>query len=347
MARSIEKGLGIIVKNKWYDDWIKDIPDLTDKVAIVTGSNSGTGFWAANALASKGCTVVMACRSVEKGQFAKQEILANHPDANLDVMYMDNMDLSSVRSFAKTFHEKYHRLDYLLNNAGIMAQPLIKSKDGFDIQFQTNHLAHFLLTKLVFDKMVASSGQARVVFHSSSAHSVFSPKFHRDQLIVPAYSWGMLGINVFLVNVVLPLIRMVPVDRWLRYGVSKLCNVLTMRELQHKIDEHGRENDIIIAVACHPGYANTALQYEGRQFFWFWKFGNQYFAQSAADGSLPLLHATVGVNVRNGDYFGPRYYATGPPVKEAVRGHGNNRIMATELWEYSEECIGEPFTVSK
>lgn len=347
MARSAEQDMGIIIKNRWYDDWIQDIPDLTDKVAIVTGCNSGTGFWAANALASKGCNVVMACRSVEKATAAKNEILSRYPNAKLDVLPMDNMDLSSVRLFAKSFHAKYDRLDYLLHNAGVMSQPLIKSKDGFDIQFQTNHLAHFLLTKLVWNKLVESPGQARVVFHSSSAHSLLSPKFDRNQMIYPSYSWGFFGINFFIVNVVMPLSGMSAVDRWLRYGVSKLCNILMMRELERKIAvaHYDKMADKVISVACHPGYANTALQYEARDFFWFYKWGNRLFAQSAADGSLPLLHATIGASVRNGDYIGPRYFSMGPPRKERVQGYGENRNMAASLWEYSEECVGETFDV--
>jgi NAD(P)-dependent dehydrogenase (short-subunit alcohol dehydrogenase family) len=137
MTRSGESAHGVTVENQWYDEWIKEkIPDISDKVAVITGSNSGTGFWAANALASKGCTVVLACRNESKANAARDEILERFPEAKIDCIVLDNMDLSTVRSFAETFNSKYDRLDYLLNNAGIMAQALIKSKDGFDIQFQ-------------------------------------------------------------------------------------------------------------------------------------------------------------------------------------------------------------------
>ena len=124
-SRSGEADHGVVVKNQWYDGWIQDMPDLTGKVAIVTGGNSGTGFWAASALAGKGCTVVLACRNEAKANAAKKEILGYYPDAQVDVIVMDNMDLSSVKTFAATFDKKYDRLDYLLNNAGIMAQPLL------------------------------------------------------------------------------------------------------------------------------------------------------------------------------------------------------------------------------
>lgn len=342
MSRSSEIEHGVEVPNKWYDDWIKDIPDLTDKVAIVTGSNSGTGFWAANALASKGCNVVLACRSMEKATHAKDEILTKYPDAKLDVIPMDNMDLSSVRKFAETFHAKYERLDYLLNNAGIMAQPLIKSKDGFDIQFQTNHLAHFLLTKLMWDKLVNSPGQARIVNHSSSAHYAFGSMFDRNRLDNPPYSFGILGLNVFLVNVVLPVIGLTPIGNWLRYGQSKLDNVLMMQSLKHKIADQGLA-DKVICTACHPGYANTGLQAAASDSMRSWKSLNQSFAQSAADGSLPLLYAAVGADVQNGEYFGPKHGGRGPPAKDKVKGFGKDLTMAADLWAFSEESIGEKF----
>jgi NAD(P)-dependent dehydrogenase (short-subunit alcohol dehydrogenase family) len=346
MPRSNEQEHVPQVENQWYDDWIKDVPDLTERVAVVTGCNSGTGFWAASALAGKGCTVVMACRSVEKADRAKKDILETYPQANLEVIQMDNMDLSSVRSFAKTFNAKYDRLDYLLNNAGIMAQPLIKSKDGYDIQFQTNHLAHFLLTKLLWNKLVASPGQGRVVNHSSSAHHFGSPIFDKDRMDDPTYAWGWFGVNVLMVRVFFPLMGANPMDRWLRYGVSKLCNVLMMRSLQRKI-EGANLTDKVIAVACHPGYASTGLQYAAAEAMSNWQRMNERNAQSAADGSLPLLMATVGASVENGDYLGPSLgmEMKGPPKKAKVGGNGNNAEMAKELWEYSEECLGEKFEV--
>ena len=258
--RSGETEHGVTVENQWYDDWVKDkIPDQSGKVAIITGSNSGTGFWAANALASKGCTVILACRNESKAKAAKDEIVERFPDAKIDCIVMDNMDLSTVRSFAETFNSKYDRLDYLLNNAGIMAQPLIKSKDGFDIQFQTNHLAHFLLTELLWEKMINTPGQTRIVNHSSGAHHMGSPIFDKNNMEDPGYNLGILGLNAVLWNVALPLMGLKPKDNWKRYGVSKLCNVLFTKELTRKIKAKDGLEDKIIATACHPGYANTNL----------------------------------------------------------------------------------------
>lgn len=321
--------------------------DLNGKVAIITGSNSGTGFWAASALAGKGCTVILACRNPDKAEAAKKEILGYHPKAKVDVIKMDNMDLASVKTFAETFNKKYDRLDYLLNNAGIMAQPLTKSKDGYDIQFQTNHLAHFYLTELLWDKMLKTTdGQSRVVNHSSGAHSLGGPVFDKTKMDYPTYSWGILGINVFLWNVVLPAMGLKPLDNWQRYGTSKLCNVLFTKELQRRIEEKGLA-DKIIAVACHPGFANTNLQNVAKDSVSNWEKLNAGNAQSAADGSLPLLMATVGSSIKGGDYCEPggAQHMKGAPMVGAVGGNGNDPAMAKELWSYSEECLKSPFTI--
>lgn len=336
------------IENKIYDDWIKDIPDLSGKVAVVTGCNSGTGYWAAHALAGKGATVVMACRSVRKAEAAKADILKDHPKAKLDVNQMDNMDLSTVRSFAKTFNSKYDRLDLLLNNAGIMAQPLVKSKDGFDIQFQTNHLAHFLLTKLLWNKLVSTPGQSRVVNHSSSAHKLGNAIFDKDRMDDPSYNWGFLGYNAFMVRFLFPMLGMKPRDSWLRYCMSKLCNVLMMRSLEQKIND-GNLTDKVIVAACHPGYASTGLQHGAGNAGSMsgWEQLNEKYAQSGADGSLPLLMGALSAGIENGDFLGPMgtMEMSGAPGKVAVGGNGNDRAMAARLWEYSEECIGEKFDV--
>ncbi len=347
-SRSGEVDHGVIVENQWYDDWIREnIPDLTGKVAVVTGGNSGTGFWAAAALAGKGCTVILACRSEARATAAKTEIMGYYPDAKVDVMVMDNMDLPSVRSFAKTFDQKYDRLDYLLNNAGIMAQPLIKSKDVFDVQFQTNHLAHFLLTQLLWDKLLNTDGQSRVVNHSSSVHALGGPVFDKNNMDYPTYNWGFLGINVVFWNVLAPLVGLRPVDNWKRYGVSKLCNVLFTKELQSRIEEKGLM-DKVIAVACHPGYANTNLQNVAKDSMSNWEKMNASSSQSAADGSLPLLMCAIGKTIKGGDYCEPGMgsrHIMGPPMVGAVGGNGNNANMAKEVWRYSEECLNTKFTV--
>jgi len=333
------------IEVQWYNDWIKEnLPDQNGKVAIVTGSNSGTGFWCASALAGAGATVVLACRTIEKAEAAKKEILDTHKEAKVDVIRLDNADFDSVRSFAKTFDQKYDRLDILCNNAGVMALPYSLTKDGYEIQFQTNHLAHFQLTKLLWKKIVETPGQSRVVQHSSSAHHFGKPYFSPDHMEKPQSGWT----QVLLVHLLIPLMGY-PKWNWLRYGVSKLSNVLFMRGLQTRIDDKDLTSKVI-SVACHPGYASTGLQYttgETAGAMPGWKKMNQNYAQSAADGSLPLLMACAGEGVANGDFLGPmgRGNMTGPPGKNPVKGYGDDPRQREELWKYSEECTGDKFDV--
>ena len=130
-------------KSNWTT---KNIPDQSGKVVIVTGANSGIGFEAAQALADKGATVVMACRGLEKGKSAVNQIKSENPDAQLVLKQLDLADLSSVCSFADEFLAEYNRLDILINNAGVMATPYGETAQGFELQFGTNHLGHFALT---------------------------------------------------------------------------------------------------------------------------------------------------------------------------------------------------------
>ena len=150
--------------NQWT---AQDMPDLTGKVAIVTGANSGLGYETARALARKNAHVVMAVRSQEKGQAAIKQIRQESPTALLELMPLDLADLASIRQFAETFKANYNRLDILSNNAGVMAIPYRKTADGFEMQFGTNHLGHFALTGLLLPVLQATPN-ARVVNTSSS-----------------------------------------------------------------------------------------------------------------------------------------------------------------------------------
>eukprot|EP00927_Polykrikos_kofoidii_P024310 TRINITY_DN22122_c0_g1_i1.p1 TRINITY_DN22122_c0_g1~~TRINITY_DN22122_c0_g1_i1.p1 ORF type:complete len:371 (+),score=59.62 TRINITY_DN22122_c0_g1_i1:54-1115(+) len=334
------------VPTVWYDDWIKqNIPDLEGRVAVVTGANSGTGFWCAAALAGKGAQVVLACRCVDKAEAAKQEIMEMHPGANVNCMVLDNMSFASVREFAAAFERMYDRLDLLVNNAGIMAQGEQASCDGYDVQLQTNHLAHFLLTSLLWKKLLNVSGStpARVVSHASSAHWMGGAKFDRQKLDVPpaAAKWCCFW------NCVAPCMG-VPPRPWKRYMMSKLCNVLFGLELQRKIDTAGLGSKVLSTMA-HPGWASTQLQkYAGDAgSMKGWQKMNMKNAQSAADGSLPLLMACIDESVKGGMYTGPggKQEMKGAPKLCQFGGSARDAAMAQELWSFSEKSCGVTFVV--
>ena len=147
-----------------------DMPDLNNKLAVVTGANSGLGYHTTRELARRGAQVVLACRSREKTETAMREIKATVPGARLEFMPLDLADLDSIATFAKAFKTRHQELDILHNNAGVMALPLVRTRQGFEMQIGTNHLGHFALTGLLLDVLLRTPG-ARIVNTASLAHN--------------------------------------------------------------------------------------------------------------------------------------------------------------------------------
>ena len=203
-------------------------------------------------------------------------------------------------------------------------------------------VGHFLLAKLLWQKLVDTPGESRIVQHSSSAHHL--GKFTPDNMEKPSAGWKLYG---WLAPIVFPIMGM-PRDNWVRYGVSKLCNILFMKGLVSRIEASKLESKVV-SVAVHPGYASTQLQQVAGEAGSFknWQQSNQKNAQSAADGSLPLLMACVGKDVSNGDFLGPTEGGNmvGPPGKNTIGGYGNDAEQAASLWKYSEERVGETFEI--
>jgi len=133
----------MINKNNWTAE---NIPDQSGKIIIVTGSSSGIGYEAARVLANKNAKVIIAVRNFKKGENAKAKIMSKNSKADVRVMKIDLSDLSSIKDFADEINQKFEKLDLLINNAGVMIPPYSKTKDGFELQFGTNHLGHFDLT---------------------------------------------------------------------------------------------------------------------------------------------------------------------------------------------------------
>ena len=144
-----------------------NIPDLTGKVIIVTGGNSGLGYESVKAFADNGAEVILASRSLEKGNAAKSEM--GNTKGKITVMPLDLMELASINHFADIFKAQYNRLDVLLNNAGIMTTPYFLTKDGLEAQNGTNHFGHFALTAHLFE-LIENTPGSRIVNVSSDAH---------------------------------------------------------------------------------------------------------------------------------------------------------------------------------
>lgn len=311
-----------MAKKQWNYD---DIPDLSGKVAIVTGGNSGIGYEAVAGLAAKNAQVILAARTMEKGEAAARSIRAKHPQAQVTVMILDLADLASVRAFAQDFLAQHNRLDMLINNAGVMAIPFERTVDGFERQFGTNHLGHFALTGLLLPVLLATPG-SRVVSVSSGAHvggSIDFADIHRER------NYTRFGA----------------------YSQSKLANLLFAYELQRRLARSGAGS---ISVACHPGYANTNLQHvaarstDSSLVTWLTRLANGLMAQSQEMGALPSLYAAVAGDVNGGDYIGPTGLGgfRGYPGKIKSNKTSYDEDLARRLWEASEALTGVAYPLA-
>ena len=171
---------------------LDQVPDQSGRTVIVTGSNSGIGYQAALALAKRKARVVLACRNQDKAKAAVERIQVEVPTASLVSLPLDLADLSSVAAFSDAFRSAHRQLDILINNAGVMALPKRRTKDGFEMQFGTNHLGHFALTGRLLDLLLATPG-SRVVNVSSMAHQFGRIRFHDLQWEWRYSSWGAYG----------------------------------------------------------------------------------------------------------------------------------------------------------
>jgi NAD(P)-dependent dehydrogenase (short-subunit alcohol dehydrogenase family) len=295
----------------------RNIPDLSGKVIIVTGGNSGLGYESVKAFAEKGAQVILASRSVSGGERARASILKELPGANIDVMTLDLVDLESVKDFSQKFMDKYDRLDVLMNNAGIMTTPYFRTKDGFEGQMGTNHFGHFALTAHLMDLIKVTKG-ARVVNVSSNAHKAGTMDF--DNLLFEEGK-GYSPMKA--------------------YGRSKLSNLLFTYELQRWFDKNGTE---AIAVAAHPGFSETNLirYIDKKVVYRIFKPLVSLMAQSAAMGALPQIRAAVDPDVIGGEYYGPSGMGEmkGYPVRVKSNGKTHDMEGARKLWQVSEELTG-------
>jgi NAD(P)-dependent dehydrogenase (short-subunit alcohol dehydrogenase family) len=302
-----------MAEGKWTTE---NIPDQTGKIAIVTGSNTGIGFDTARLLAENGAKVIIAVRTIEKGEDAAKRIYEKVPHPDLSVVKLDLADLESVKQFAETFKSECSQLDLLINNAGVMIPPYTKTKDGFELQFGTNHLGHFALTAHLLD-VLKSTVNSRVVNVASLAHT-------RGELDFDDLNWENRSYSA-----------------WKAYGDSKLANLYFTYELNRKFEDH---NDNTIAVAAHPGGTSTDL---ARHSYLMGIFAG-ILGQSSAMGAMPTIRAAVDENVKGGEYYGPDGFGEfyGNPIKVDSSDLSKDEMIAKRLWTVSEEMTGVKFILN-
>ena len=296
---------------------LKNLPSQKGRIAIVTGANNGIGFETTAAMGKYGFKTIMACRNLSKAEKAKADILKKSPNADLEILQLDLSDLESVKTFAKQFKGKYEQLDILINNAGVLSYSGKKNKEGIELQFATNHLGHFLLTNLLFEKM-PDNPASRIVALSSVAHK--RARIHFDDL------------NCESAN-----------DAGAAYGQSKLANLMFADELNRRLKKMNKK---IIALAVHPGGSDSGLFDEmSRVQYYTLKLLSPFITHSNASAANPSLFAALSTEISGGEYFGPQgIMELRGKVGVARRSNYSKREdIAARLWALSEKMTGGTF----
>ena len=295
-----------------------DVADQSGRVAIVTGANSGLGYDTAAVLAEKGAQVVLAVRNLDKGNEAADRIKKSSPNAVVSTQELDLTSLDNVRKAADELRAAHPRIDLLINNAGVMYVPTRETtKDGFEMQFGTNHLGHFALTGQLLDNMLPVEG-SRVVTISSVGHRILARIHFDDPQLDRKY------------------------NRVEAYGQSKLANLLFTYELQRRLNAKGTPT---IALAAHPGLSDTELMRYLPDFIpdFLWRMATQ----PAEKGALPTLRAATDPGAQGGQYYGPDGIGEvkGNPKVVASSAQSHNEDIQRRLWTMSEELTGVTYPV--
>lgn len=285
-----------------------DVGTQTGRRFLITGANAGLGFETARILAARGGAVVLACRDAAKADAAMDRIRADVPAADLAFQPLDLADLDQVREAGAAVLAG-PRIDVLINNAGVMIPPRTLTRQGFELQFGVNHLGTFAFTGLVHPHV-----DDRIVITASLAH--------RDGRIDFSDLDASRGYQ-----------------KWPRYQMSKLANLLHMFELDRRLGAAERATQ---AIACHPGVALTELtRHLPFPLRHMTPLAAPFF-NSAAQGAWPTLQAATGAHVQGGDYLGPQGLGevSGRSGPARVSGRARDPKLARELWERSVDLTG-------
>ncbi|MEV6865256.1 SDR family oxidoreductase [Streptosporangium subroseum] len=296
------------------------VPDQSGKFAVVTGANSGTGKEATRRLAAAGARVVMAVRTVAKGEQARAEILARHPHANLEIRRIDLADLASVKEFADGLIADGTPLDLLVNNAGVMAPPTrMTTADGFELQFGSNYLGPFALTVRLLPTVLAAAAPRVVTMSSGTAHygRITFEDLQRERRYSPN----------------------------LAYAQSKLADLMLTRHLAAVAAQRGWN---LMSNAAHPGYTLTNLQTAGASLGGGKPSRLQSLlnaivpSQGVEQGTEPLLYAATSPEAVTGGYYGPggRGGLVGPTVTARPPRRALDAATNARLWAEAERLTG-------
>lgn len=328
--------------SKHFDDLFNSLPSMEGKTVAISGTTSGTGFVAANACGKLGAKVLLLNRPSDRAKAALEKLKANNSNGSFTQVDCDLQSFASVKKAAKKLHTLCPGgLDVLCNNAGVMALEDYATEDGFDVQMQTNHLSHFLLTKLCFDlleKAGDARGEARIVNHSSIARQQVK-KLEAAYLGKNGGNLGGNGASMLFGGA-----------RWVRYGQTKLANAAFTASLHEKLTAKGSK---VKALVAHPGLAETDLQSttvtDGGMGKWFTK-QLMKLGQSREDGALGILTCIAHPDAQSGQFFGPGMGGMftalkGPAVGYPLETSYDNPQTRELLWSQSCAAIGDAFDI--
>lgn len=284
---------------------------LVGKVAIVTGANTGLGYETALDLFQKGAKVIVACRSEAKGLDAIKRITAMGDGGELIYGRLDLASLDSVKEFAEKIITDEPKLDFLINNAGVMIPPPSKTVDGFELQMGVNFIGHFALTGYLFDLMEATDG-SRVVTLGSIAHQNAAIDFDNFKLEAPY-------------------------EPWREYGQSKLADVILMLEFHKRLQAKGCQ---LSSLAAHPGFSKTDLQVNMDE-----EMLNSIELMTAKEGAQPTLTACLSKDAKSGQYWGPDgpNETSGKPALAKIDPAALDETVNQKLWDWAEKTTGISF----
>lgn len=320
------------------------LPSMAGKTVVITGTTSGTGKAAATVLAELGAKVVLLNRASERSDAMLAELTRALPDAELHSVACDLQSFASVEAAAEQVRELCPEgVHVLCNNAGVMALKDEATGDGFDVQMQTNHLSHFLLTQQLMpllERAAEASGEARVVNHSSVARMNPKKTLIADYLEKRGGSLGGDGNGLQNTLFLGP--------RWLRYNQSKLANCAFTAALHHRLVAKG---SAVKALVAHPGLAATGLQQttvkDGGMGSLFTGLMMR-MSQSIEDGALGILSCMCLPDVQSGQFYGPGSGTTamkGEAKPFALEPYYDNEDTRELLWRKSTEAIGRDFVI--
>jgi NAD(P)-dependent dehydrogenase (short-subunit alcohol dehydrogenase family) len=296
---------------------VADVLSQDGRTAIITGANSGLGLETAARLAQAGARTVLACRSEERAGAAREEILARHPEADVEVLRLDLADLGQVADAAAEAIDRFGAIHLCVNNAGIIGRSRTTTVDGFETTFAVNHLGHVAWTAHLLPA-VLTAPDSRIVTVSSLAH------------LKATMDWDDLqGERSFKPTVA--------------YRRSKLANLLHSAELQRRLATAGHRT---VAVAAHPGIAasNFWKTGAGPSFAWVGRAASAVIGvlfNTTAQGARPVVHAATAPGIEPGRVYGPRIAQRwGDPDVVAPSDAALDAESAARLWAISEELTG-------